>query len=182
MQNEDWKIIIGFIDYEVSNLGRVRRAIDSRSGNFKSGHILAEQEEPKSKYPQVGLTRNGKQYWRRVHVLVCTSFRGPKPFDGAQIRHLDGVRSNCTLDNLVWGTRLENTADMVIHGLRARGDRHHYNAKLTVQQARDFRARHAEARLGRKRVPPGWLAAEAKAFGITVFALGFIIRGQTYAD
>lgn len=49
-----------------------------------------------------------------------------------ETRHLDGTRTNNQLDNLCWGTKVENTQDQVRHGTHAdnRGERHGH-AKLT---------------------------------------------------
>jgi hypothetical protein len=51
-----------------------------------------------------------------------------------QCRHLDGNRSNNRLDNLAWGTPLENGADKARHGT-AKGERNG-RAKLTAAKVR----------------------------------------------
>lgn len=52
---------------------------------------------------------------RFVHVLVLETFVGPCP-DGMQCLHRDGNPANNRLDNLRWGTPLENWEDSVRHG------------------------------------------------------------------
>ena len=52
---------------------------------------------------------------RRVHRLILETFVGPCP-DGMECRHLDGSRGNNCVDNLRWGTRLQNVADRRRHG------------------------------------------------------------------
>ncbi len=63
-----------------------------------------------------------KSVSRKVASLVLLAFVGPRP-DGQQCRHLDGNSLNDKLDNLCWGTALENGADKRRHGAVARGIR-----------------------------------------------------------
>lgn len=50
------------------------------------------------------------------HRIICATFHGPPPFDGAQVRHLDGNPKNNQAANLAWGTASENAADTIKHG------------------------------------------------------------------
>jgi len=56
------------------------------------------------------------------------AFIGPCPI-GMECRHLDGNKLNSRLDNLCWGTKLENTADRNHHGTLLRGSQI-YQSKL----------------------------------------------------
>jgi HNH endonuclease len=59
-----------------------------------------------------------------VHHLVLEAFVGPAPEGKPICRHFpDRDRHNNRLDNLQWGTYLENEADKLFHGMRATGDR-----------------------------------------------------------
>src|SRR3990167_3495984 len=53
-------------------------------------------------YLQVTLTRNGKHYTRKVHLLVLTAFAGPRPFPKAESRHLNGDNADNRASNLAW--------------------------------------------------------------------------------
>ncbi|MEO0600369.1 MAG: HNH endonuclease signature motif containing protein [Myxococcota bacterium] len=46
-----------------------------------------------------------------VHVLVCTAWHGPPPFEGAIVLHHNDVSSDNRPENLRWGTHRENAAD-----------------------------------------------------------------------
>lgn len=50
-----------------------------------------------------------------THLLVVGAFRGSRP-TGHVVRHLDGEHQNNEIDNLVWGTPKENSADTKRHG------------------------------------------------------------------
>lgn len=67
-------------------------------------------------YPYLNLVppEGGSYRTFRVHRLVLTAFVGPCP-EGMECRHLNGVRSDCRLSNLAWGTREENVEDRRIH-------------------------------------------------------------------
>ncbi len=90
-------------------------------------------------YHRVRLTVDGKRRKVGVHILVCSTFHGPKPTPDAQVRHLDGHPSNNAEWNLTWGTGAENAADREHHGKTYCGERHH-SAKLTEAEALTIRA------------------------------------------
>lgn len=61
---------------------------------------------------------------RLVHRLVLESWKGPCP-PGMECRHFpDGNPENNNLENLSWGTKMENTADRIVHGTNLAGFRH----------------------------------------------------------
>jgi hypothetical protein len=79
-----------------------------------------------------------------VHRLVLEAFIGPCP-PGLECRHLDRDPSNCRLDNLCWGTPLENNHDKRTHGTERRGERHQ-NSVLTEDQVRLIRDLHRQGK------------------------------------
>ncbi len=93
---DQWKTIIEFQDYSVSNLGEIR--------SNKSGRIMSISPNQFG-VVQVGLMRDGVQYHRSVPLLVAKAFIPirPGPFDTPI--NLDGDRQNNHVDNLVWRPR-----------------------------------------------------------------------------
>lgn len=93
---EKWKRIHDFPDYSVSSEGRVR--------NDGANRIMALTRNQQG-IIQVGLTRDRTLYKRSVPVLVAHAFlpRAIGPFDTPI--HIDGDRSNCGVDNLMWRPR-----------------------------------------------------------------------------
>lgn len=155
---EIWRPVCGFPDYEVSDLGRVRRSRpDARN---HAGRLLTPWAG-NHEYLMVGLARDGRNHRRLVHRLVCEAFHGPAPTSSHQVAHGDGTRRNNRADNLRWATRAENMRDCVAHGTQATGPRHgrstkpertprgelHGAAKLT--EAAVIAIRSATSRTGR---------------------------------
>ncbi len=179
---EVWKPIPGYeTRYEVSNLGRVRslgaRYFHAGNNTFvtKRPRIL-KQSHVAGAYPVVNLSDDGEQTTYRVHVLVLSAFRGPRP-EGHETRHLDGNRVNARLSNLKWGTHAENEADKVKHGRagRAKPSRgeDHYNAKLTWEKVKAIRQAHANG---------ASIKGLAKAHGVRRNTMRSVIRNQTWKE
>ncbi|WP_088258658.1 HNH endonuclease signature motif containing protein [Fimbriiglobus ruber] len=63
----------------------------------------------------------GKAPPRYIHRLVAEAFLPPCPANH-EVRHLDGTRTNNCIENLAWGTRLENVQDTRRHGRLLRGE------------------------------------------------------------
>lgn len=73
---------------------------------------------------------------KAVHWLLARVFLpAPRP-DQREVRHLDGNPQNNSLENLAWGTRAENAADMARHGT-VKGSKN-ANAKLTEKQVQEI--------------------------------------------
>lgn len=98
-------------------------------------------------YPMVSLRHiSGKRKYLTVHRLVITAFVGAQPTSSHEVLHTNGNRKDCRVQNLRWGTRLENCKDMIDHGRSRRGKRNS-QAKLTeaeVLQIRKMPGLHRE--------------------------------------
>lgn len=95
-----------FPGYKVTRDGRVW---PDRSGRWLSPGIGSHG------YPCVSLCRGGKATSICVHRLVLESFIGPRP-KGMEACHNNGDREDNRLENLRWGTRVENADDKRRHG------------------------------------------------------------------
>lgn len=123
-----WRPCASFPAYEVSEFGDVRRV------NGK-----ARKSAPNSAgYACFGLYRDGKAKTVQASHLVMEAFGPPKPFDGAQVCHNDGTRSNDHYSNLRWDSPKGNAADRRIHGTETNGERNG-QSKLTVDDVIEIR-------------------------------------------
>ncbi len=155
MTDEIWLPISGFEGfYEVSNLGRVR-ALPRESYFTRYGVAIVRRHKGRilkpgvvSGYLQVAIYKNPVRTQRKVHQIVLDAFVGPCP-DGQEGRHKNGKRDDCRLENLAWGTKLENAADKRQHGTMSEGERHP-SAKVTAKDVVDIR--NAKGRLTQERL------------------------------
>ena len=119
-QGETWRPVVGYEGYyEGSSHGRVRsldREILTSHGRKRFYRGQPIRQLVIHYYARIGLTKNGVTTKWCVHRLVCEAFHCPKPFAEAVVRHLNGKHTDNRPENLTWGTRAENSADMVRHG------------------------------------------------------------------
>jgi hypothetical protein len=99
---EQWRSISGYINYQVSNLGRVR--------NASTGKILKEGNM-KSGYKNIVLCKEGKTRTHFVHRLVASEFL-ENTENKAYVDHVDHDKSNNCVSNLRWATPAENHMNM----------------------------------------------------------------------
>jgi len=98
MEEEIWKSIPEFEEYQVSNLGRVRG---------KKGWIL-KQTSCKLGYKSVSLYKTKTDYInKRVSRLVALAFI-PNPENKPDVDHINRNAEDNRLENLRWVTKSEN--------------------------------------------------------------------------
>jgi hypothetical protein len=142
--DEEWRIVVGFPDYEVSSLGRVRRLSPRVTHKYRSTEI-----KPTIKGGYLGLSliaprapgERHKVASASVHRLVCQAFHGPKPHPKAHAAHNNGIKTDNRAVNLRWAMPIENERDKRAHGTVALG-RRQPQAKLTDELVAELRERH----------------------------------------
>jgi hypothetical protein len=169
--DEEWRSVPGYEGlYEVSNLGRLRRASASRMA--PAGYIL-KQPLTWDGYPKCALWKRQRCWHTKTHRVVALAFLGSPPFPNAHVAHYDGDKTNNRLPNLRWATCAENEADKRRHG-RTRaaqpGERHHM-AKLTDELVRAMRRAAAGGRS---------FTAVADEFGVPRVTAYSAIVGNTW--
>jgi hypothetical protein len=112
-EQEVWRPVVGWEGwYEVSSLGRVRRA--GRTRMNPAGHVLRPWPNS-TDYPRVGLSRPGQRRRAFVHVLVAGAFLGSCP-PGMEVNHKDLDRWNARADNLEYVTHGGNQRHAFANG------------------------------------------------------------------
>ena len=86
---EEFKLIKGFENYSVSNLGNVK--------NNKTNRILKQDNNKGYKLVKF----NGKN--KRVHRLIAEAFI-PNPDNKPCIDHINNIRNDNRIENLRWAT------------------------------------------------------------------------------
>ncbi len=101
----EWRAVVGFPAYEISELGAVR-AVDL------NGH------QPKARMHSKGFVRvilelDGVEKEIGVHRLVCEAFHGV-PKDRRRVVHIDGDQTHNSEFNLKWGARVRTHRHKVL--------------------------------------------------------------------
>lgn len=104
-------------------------------------------------------TGHGRPTLVKVHVAVCETFHGPRP-PGHHAAHDNGVKGDCSAENILWKTPAENGADACRHGAVAH--------KLTTDQVHEIRASGESA------------PALARRFGVHVRTVRDVRNGRTW--
>lgn len=160
---EIWKDVVDYEGiYKVSNLGNIiscRRLRFLNGGSFYSKQFSKKTAVDKLGYVRVGLTKNGvKKLWC-FHRIIAFAFipnTENKPF----INHIDGNKSNNSVDNLEWCTASENRYHAFRTGLASKLGIKNNACKLTESQVLQIRKIHLEN-------PETSLISTAIRFGIS---------------
>lgn len=166
---EIWKPIPGFVGYEASTHGRIRKS---------TAKILAPEMSRKHKsYPRVAINNRklGGTYRRKhmfVHALVAKAFIGECP-PSHEHNHIDGNRMNNRPENLEFVTPSENQRHSidVLGKATGRKGTQHGMAKLTETQVISI---HSKRKAG------ATLAQLQAEFGVSASAISTICQRRSW--
>lgn len=97
MENmEIWKEIVGYENYQVSSLGKV-----------KNSNNLILKPCLNGNYYRHGFSKNNKSKQMKLHRLIAIAFI-PNPENLPCINHIDGNKLNNSIENLEWCTHRNN--------------------------------------------------------------------------
>jgi DNA polymerase I-like protein with 3'-5' exonuclease and polymerase domains len=177
---ETWREVPKHANYEVSSWGRVRKKA--------TGALLALQKKDKWGHLKVTLTGPSRKSYG-VHALVARAFL-PDPEAGKEVRHKNGIAWDNTVDNLVYGSSKDNTADSRAHGtlngapkltkeqvqeilaVERRGQPPSSTSKLTYDVAQIIREKYALGSTGR--------AELARTYQVSFQAIDNIVKDLTW--
>lgn len=129
LPNEVWKDIEGFEDiYKISNMGRVKaleRDIQHKKGpHFNQVYHFRERiMTPTLRgegYLGVSLSKNNHITAVLIHRLVAKAFI-PNPNGLPEVNHIDGDKTNNSVDNLEWCSRKDNARHSYYKLLQKKG-------------------------------------------------------------
>ncbi len=133
MSKEEWRQVVGFEDYEVSDCGEVR--------NIKTKRLLTFFQD-KGGYYRVSLRKNGQPTNKLVHRIVAEAFL-TNPENKPCVDHIDTVRTNNTVSNLRWVTHKENANNEL-------SKKHYSEFKTEWWKDEDRRKWMSESKIGSK--------------------------------
>ena len=119
---EVWKDIQGYEGiYQISNYGRVLslyRQVRCRGGAHRGKEqSLLKPCEDSAGYLLVVLSDKGVKKSHRIHRLIATGFIS-NSYNYKCVNHIDGNKTNNSIDNLEWCTHLHNNVHALNTGLR----------------------------------------------------------------
>jgi len=91
----DWKTIVDFENYEVNELGEVRRNGKMRKACINNGYYVFT------------LCKDNKRTHFTVHRLIALYFI-PNPDNLPCVDHINGIRTDNRIENLRWCTKQQN--------------------------------------------------------------------------
>ena len=173
-RTESWRAVPNWLNYEVSDMGRVRSIghwVTRRPGSRPSWYAGKLLDPGGDRYGHVRLQRPGEHAYLSVHVLVLEAFSGPRP-PGQWARHGPlGPSVNWWPENLSWGTPAENNGlDKVRDGTLLRGEQLP-KARLTALIVVECRQRRAEGETA---------AALAIEFDVSVSTMYRALSGKSW--
>lgn len=161
--------------YEISNKGRLRNIetqliLKPLSVGCKYYYFMFYDPKRKSKNKRV------KVY---LHRMLAQCFI-PNPYLHNEVNHKDGDKWNCSLDNLEWVSKSENSKHAVATGLHrpyfmdgnTKGEGN-VNAKLNWDKVHDIRKRYAEGES---------LTEMAEEYGVAVGTLEFVVKNKSWKE
>lgn len=129
--------------YQISNLGRVKslcRVVTTTDGRIRTlkEKILSLGLNTYG-YNYLGLCKGGKRKFITIHRLVADTFI-PNPDNKPQVNHINGIKTDNTIDNLEWTTAKENMRHAVNSKLKisSKGTEHGMS-KLTEKEVLEIR-------------------------------------------
>ncbi len=130
---EVWKKVVGFENYQVSNLGRVKNL------NYDKERFLTPNKGTRG-YMRVNLSKKGKVKTVSVHILSALCFLDSDYLNKKlHCNHIDGNKSNNKLNNLEVVTKSENEKHAFRIGLKSHKWENHNRRKLNLIQVNEIR-------------------------------------------
>lgn len=115
---EEWRDIEDYEGlYQVSNFGRIKRMrFINNMYNFPQERIMKKSLKTNG-YEIVRLSKRGVKTTFMVHRLVAKAFID-NPSDYLEINHIDGNKTNNSVENLEWCSRSQNELHAWKNGLK----------------------------------------------------------------
>ena len=123
-----WKTVEEFKEYEVSDMGQIRRK--------STGRILKPWVATGG-YLYIAFCENCKNHTKRLHRIVAKAFC-ENPNNKPQVNHIDGNKTNNAASNLEWCDMSENQIHAFENGLQTRIGKHDVKSVVCLNDGITF--------------------------------------------
>ena len=186
MQNEIWVDIESFPLYFISNMGRIKRKSYVWSKKHDGINIVQNERLIKLssilEYKSARLWNGSKGVNVRVHRLLAMAFI-PNPENKPHINHINGIKSDNSLDNLEWCTHQENMLHAYSIGLNRVSE---YQKKQTSLANRGSNAKHAKLKevdiLPIREMKKNGISTRiiAQTYKVSMATIQYLLKGHTW--
>jgi HNH endonuclease len=176
-QMYDIRPIKDFPDYTIDIKGNIyssERTIIRSDG--KSQYVPMRKLKPvlnSSGYYTVALYRDKKRYTKTTHRLLAEHYI-TCDIENGQVNHIDGNKTNNSINNLEWVTASENTKHAYSQGLCTFAKTKINRAKLSIEQVLEIRYKYSNNSKSLKFI--------AKEYGVSRSAISRILRNERWTD
>lgn len=171
----EWRQIVGFPNYEVSECGDVRRCAPSKTR--RNGWQLRGYMDPDGYLRYVLRDSDGVKRHVIAHRIVAEAFIGPAPSPDHEVAHNNGSRVSCYWRDIRWATRQQNASDQIVHGTVQQGESNGHH-KITEADVRFIRT---EYRLIKASRGARSVSELDRRFGLSRAQIIRIARGQAWS-
>lgn len=126
--------------YSVSSKGRVRsnaRTVLRGEKPFTVAERILKPAIDAKGYQRVALSVNNKLVTHKVHRLVATAFLPPAHPPANHVNHINGVKTDNTVQNLAWVTPSENSIHAIQTGLLKPKSGYDHHRSVTSKEDRE---------------------------------------------
>lgn len=168
---EQWRRVVGASRYEISSAGRLRSLV---TVDRETGEPYMMRWSLSDGYCTSGIKfDDGVKRTVHAHRLVGEAFLGPRPSPQHMVLHRNDVRTENTVENLRWGTAVDNANDATRNGSRLPVDPESKPGRLGAATVRAIR-NHAK---------DGKTVCEiAKLLGLDYGDAYRVVTGQNYRN